>query len=524
MELQDYLGVVRKRWATIAVLTLLCALASVVFSLTRTPMYSATTQLFVSVQGSMSSNDLLQGANFTRQQVASYRELVTSPLVLAPVVDDLALAQRTEDLAARVSAEAPVNTSLINISVYDEDGALAAAKANAIANEFREVVSELETPDGAEASQVKISIVREATVPTGPASPNTRLDLGIGLALGLVLGLAVALLREVLDTRVRGEDDVARVTDSSVVGAIVYDEDAPKAPLIVQSDPHSPRAEAFRRLRTNVQFLEIADRPHSIIVTSSVPAEGKSTTAINLAIALADSGTRVALVDADLRRPAVGRYMGLESAAGLTTVLIGRATLDDVVQPWGNGFLHVLPSGQIPPNPSELLGSAAMAQVLRDLTARYDMVLVDTPPLLPVTDAAILAKFTGGALVVVGAGTVHRGQLAESIKALETVGARVLGLVLNREARKASKSYEYYRYESAPAAPSRGAARFWRRRGGSVSAPVPTAQTPTVAPASAVDDAVLAGAGQSARLWPGETFTESQLRGQQAALPPQHRR
>ena len=183
-----------------------------------------------------------------------------------------------------------------------------------------------------------------------------------------------------------------------------------------------------------------------MVVTSSLPGEGKSTTTINLAIALADAGSRVALVDADLRRPSVSKYLGIEGKVGLTTVLIGRATLDDVVQPWGNGKLHVLPSGQIPPNPSELLGSKAMAQVLTQLAAKYDVVLIDTPPLLPVTDAAILARLTSGALVVVSADKLHRNQLRESLGSLETVGARILGIVLNRVARKPSDAYTYYDY------------------------------------------------------------------------------
>jgi succinoglycan biosynthesis transport protein ExoP len=165
----------------------------------------------------------------------------------------------------------------------------------------------------------------------------------------------------------------------------------------------------------------------TIVVTSSLPGEGKSTTAINLAITLADAGSRVALIDADLRRPSLAEYMGLEGEVGLTTVLIGQADLRDAIQPWGDSSLHVLPSGQIPPNPSELLGSLSMANLLEQLTNRYDIVLIDTPPLLPVTDAAILATITGGALVVAAADRLHRQQLTDGLGSLETVGARVLG-------------------------------------------------------------------------------------------------
>jgi capsular exopolysaccharide synthesis family protein len=200
-----------------------------------------------------------------------------------------------------------------------------------------------------------------------------------------------------------------------------------------------------------LQFLELADRPKTIVVTSCLPGEGKSTTAINLAITLADAGSRVALVDADLRRPSIAEYMGLEGEVGLTTVLIGRADLKDAIQSWGKGSLHVLPSGQVPPNPSELLGSRSMANLLEELSSQYDIVLIDTPPLLPVTDAAILAKTTGGALVVASADTLHRQQLTDGLGALEDVGARVLGVVLNRLERKQTDAYSYYDYTAEPA-------------------------------------------------------------------------
>jgi capsular exopolysaccharide synthesis family protein len=460
VELKDFLSALRKRWLSVVLAALLGVAAGLLASVLAPERYTATTQLYVSVQGGDTTSDLLQGSNFTQQQVSSYTKIVASPLVLNPVIDQLGLGERADVLAESVSADSPINTSLININVSAANPAIAAATADAIADQFKDVVGQLETPTNGTDSAVKVSVVRPAAAPTEPSSPNVRLNVALGLLLGLAVGTGLAILREVLDTRVRNADDVARVTDTSVIGAIGFDEDAPRHPLIVQTSPHSQRSEAFRRLRTNLQFLDIADRPHSIVVTSSLPGEGKSTTAINVAITLADAGSRVALVDADLRRPSVAKYMGLEGSAGLTTVLIGRATLDDVIQPWGNGQLHVLPSGQVPPNPSELLGSTSMAQLLQTLTDRYDMVVVDTPPLLPVTDAAILAKLTGGALVVVGADKLHRNQLGESVGALETVGARILGIVLNRQPRKQSDSYAYYDY-----APGSGAGGSTGRKG-----------------------------------------------------------
>ncbi|MGO1315995.1 MAG: polysaccharide biosynthesis tyrosine autokinase, partial [Cellulomonadaceae bacterium] len=390
----------------------------------------------------------------------------SSPRVRVPGLHGLGVGVGADALAEAVSANTPLDTSLITITATDEDPQRAADIANATAESLAVQVTELERP-AVGASPVQVSTVRVATAPDSPSSPNIKLNLALGLLVGLALGVGVAVLREVLDTRIRTASDIAKVTSASVIGTVAYDPDAPKHPLIVQSDPHSQRAEALRRLRTNLQFLGVDGRPQLIVVTSSLPNEGKSTTAVNLAIALADAGSRVLLVDADLRHPSVAKFMGIEGGVGLTTVLIGRAGLQDVVQPWGQSGLQVLPSGQIPPNPSELLGSGAMSELLDVLSQHYDTVILDTAPLLPVTDGAILSRLAGGAVVVVGSGEVHRAQLAEAVGSLEAVGTPVHGLVLNGVPQKHAESYTY-RYapqtEHVQPAPSRGSKRQPSRR------------------------------------------------------------
>jgi capsular exopolysaccharide synthesis family protein len=448
VELTDYLTIVRKRWVSIVLVTVLAVTGAIVVSLLVRPTYQATSQVFVSVTSVDTTSDLLQGSSYSQKQMASYTDLVTSPRVLIPVIEKLGLGVRPETLAQLVSADSPLNTVLINITVSDGQPTRARDIANAIADSLATQVAQLEAPSNGAVSPIKVSTVRTATVPLAPSSPKKTLNAALGLLIGLAVGFGVAILREVLDTKVRTEADVHRVTEASVIGSVHDDADAADHPLIVQTNAQSHRAESFRRLRTNLQFIDVAERPQTIVITSSLPGEGKSTTSINLAITLADAGSRVVLVDADLRRPSIAEYMGLEGSVGLTTVLIGRAALLDVVQPWGDGQLHVLPSGQVPPNPSELLGSRAMVALLAKLTQLYDVVLIDTPPLLPVTDAAILSRLTGGAVVVVGAGTLHRHQLAEAMGSLGTVGARVLGVVLNRLARTPSDAYAYYDYST----------------------------------------------------------------------------
>lgn len=449
VEIRDYLGVLRRRWVSILIVALatLAVAAAVTFALT--PRYTATTRLFFGVQGAQSGSDLAQGSTFAEKQLVSYAQVSTSPLVLGQVVTDLGLDMTPEELATRVEAAAPTDTVILEISVEDVDGARAAQIANAIGQRLSSVAGDL-SPERQDGSQsVRATILAPAQVPTEPSSPNVLRNLAAGLLLGLLLGVGVAILRRVLDTKVRNELDVQSVTDSSILGLVPFDAGAPDHPVVMHDDPLGARSEAIRRLRTNLQFVELAAHARSIVVSSSVPGEGKSSTTINLAVSLADAGLKVALIDADLRRPSIARYLGMEGSVGLTTVLIGEAELGDVLQPWRDTSLSILPAGQVPPNPSELLGSKAMSALLEQMSGTFDMVLIDSPPLLPVTDAAILGRLAGGTLVVVGADRLHRPQLRMAMESLSAAGANVFGMVLNKVARGSFGSYGYgYGYTS----------------------------------------------------------------------------
>jgi len=447
VELRDYIRVLRKNWILIVLLTLVGVAAAAVFSVLQTPQYSASSKVFVSTSNGQTVSELQQGNTFTVQRVKTYSDLATTPIVLLPVIADLELNMPADALAQKVSASAPLDTSVIEIGVTDADPVRASEIANAVAESLTSVVETIEKPetDGA-TSPVKLTLVQVAEVPSAPVSPRVLLNVVLGGLVGLVLGIAVAVLRETLDNRIRNERDVELITPAPIIGGIAFDPKAEQRPLIVQADPRSPRAESFRTLRTNLSFLDLGERERSFVVTSSVEAEGKSTTAANLAISLADSGARVLLVDADLRRPKVAAYMGLEGAVGLTDVLIGRAELADVVQPWGRAKLYVLPAGKVPPNPSELLGSTAMARLIAVFNREFDAVIFDAPPLLPVTDAAILSKSVGGAILVVAAGRTHKNQLRGAVTALENVDAPVSGIVLTMLPTRGPDAYGYGRY------------------------------------------------------------------------------
>ena len=443
MELRDYFLILRRRWLSALIVSLVVVLAVTVVSLVMTKKYTATTRLFFAVQGTVSVTDLAQGSTFAEQQMTSYALVATSPLVLDSVISKLELPTTAIELAKSVTATVPTDTVIIKIDATSTDAELAARIANSIVVELSSVVGTLAPEQSSGSQAVKATTLARAEIPQDPSSPNIVRNSILGFVLALILGVSVALLRHILDTKVRSEADVRALTDSPILGVVSYAEEMPRHPVILRDEPSSASSEAVRRLRTNLQFIDVASRPRSIVVTSSIPGEGKSTIVLNLAVSLADTGARVLLIDADLRRPSIAEYAGLEGAAGLTTVLIGRAKGADVVQPWGDGTLDILPSGPIPPNPSELLGSPAMIALLEQLTASYDMVLLDSPPILPVTDAAILSNLAGGALVIVGTDHIHRAQLLSTIESLNTAGAHIFGVVINKVSRQDAGGYGY---------------------------------------------------------------------------------
>jgi len=449
VELQDYLRVLRKRWQIIALVTLLVVGASALFTALSPRTYSARTQFFVSTSGADNNGSLLQGNTFTQQRVKSYAQLLETPKVLDPVIDKLKLSTTADKLAARVSTTVPLDTVLIEVTVTDSTPEQAARIADTLGEQFPATIEQLEQVAAGHASPVKVTLVRNAQLDPAPISPKPSRNIALGLVLGLLLGFGLALLRDMLDTTIKGEHDVEEVTDTTVIGGISYDADAPQHPLIAHADPRSHRAEAFRSLRTNLKFIDAANHPRSIVFTSSVPGEGKTTTTANLALTIASAGQRVCVIEGDLRRPRLLDYMGLEGSVGLTDILIGRTEMTDVLQQFGETSMWVLGAGAIPPNPSELLGSAVMVNTIRKLEARFDYVLIDAPPLLPVTDAAILSTVAGGAVVVVGSGVVHKEHLRRALDALQSVNGNTLGLVLNRIPKGDGRGYGDYRYEYA---------------------------------------------------------------------------
>lgn len=454
VDLHDYVRLLRQNWLLLVVAAILGTLVSSGLITAATPEYSSTARLYVSVpaQESSASIDLNQGSNFARQAVASFVDVADSQVVLRLASQKLDGALSPGDLAARVTASSPANTVLIEVTATDVDPARASKIANAVSAAFTQTVTgELERPSGGGESLIRISTVQKATPPAAPSSPKVPLMLGLGFVSGLALGLVVAVLRTLLDTKVRTVQQLESVSGKPFLGGLYRDPGADQCPLIVHSAPRDPKSEAFRRLRTNLQFVEVGGAHKSIVVTSSGPGESKTYTASNLAIALAETGAKVVIVDADLRRPRVAHNFGVESAAGVTDVLIGRAELDDVLHAWGSQGLAVLPSGQIPPNPSEMLGSESMRALVDELEKLFDYVIFDAPPVLLVADAAVLSRFAG-VVFVTATGKARKADVDAALRALESVGAKVLGVVAGLLPVRGpdAQSYGKYAYYTQP--------------------------------------------------------------------------
>ncbi len=296
--------------------------------------------------------------------------------------------------------------------------------------------------------------IMDAAGPAARIGIGTRQRLAVGLVVGLVLGVLAAFLLEYLDQTIKSASDVERSLTVPVLGRIPvggsgrFRARGAALPLVSATGAEDPVSEAYRALRTNVTFVSAEERALQLLcVTSPGPGEGKSTTAANLAITLAQQGTRTLLVDADLRRPLVHRALGLQQEPGLTDVLVGRAALREAVRPAVVAGLDVLPAGALPPNPSELLGSPAMHHLLDQLRSGYEMVVFDSPPALAVTDATVLGASSDGVILVLRSGETEEQSARQAVEQLRRVHARIAGAVLNGVERNGDKYYHYHRGE-----------------------------------------------------------------------------
>jgi capsular exopolysaccharide synthesis family protein len=453
VDLRSGLRLLRERWKLILVVTLLAITASGAVTWRETPQYASSVTMFVSASGDASNSaDAYQGSLLSQQKVKSYAELLRGHVVLAAAIERLGLPLTPHQLSAGVTSATVPDTSLLTVTVRDPSPVRAQQLARAVTAEFLALVPTLEGRAGGEPA-VRVTVVNPAERPVSPVSPQPVRNLAVAGVLGLVAGFGLALARRALDNTVKTVDQTEETSGAPSLGSIEFDSDARRRPL-TSAGSHSPRAEGFRKVRTSLQFADV-DTPHqAVLVTSAMPGEGKSLTACNLAAALAEAEQRVILVDGDLRRPAAARYIGLPNGVGLTNVLFGQVRLADATQ-CGGGRFAVLTSGPIPPNPTTLLASQRMRSLLDELRAGYDTIIIDSPPALPVADAAALAAACDGIVIVVRHGKTRHEQLRAAVRALQSTGTPILGTVLNQTPHRRD-GYDTYHYRGPDRRPTAG--------------------------------------------------------------------
>ena len=481
----------------IAVCTLLVLGVSLALSLLKSPVYAAEAQLLLQPR----STDSLFGPT-TAEPSRDRDRTVRNEILLIESEPVRADVRRQLGTAPDVAVRARDATDMIVIRAESTDAERAAAVANAYANaylsfrrsqavdELQQAAREIQTklselqgqidalPAGAQKEalvtqqgllrqkldQVQVDaalrsggaqLVSRASTPGAPFTPKP-LQAGLrALGVGLLFGIASAFFVEYLDDSVKTKEDVERLVPGlSVVGiipAVATWTAEEEARVISLEEPKSSAAEAYRSLRTSIQFLALENPVRSLQVTSPGPREGKTTTLVNLGVALARAGQRVIIVCCDLRRPRVHEFFGLDNSTGLTSVLLGKVPLTAALQPVAaQPRLSLLASGPLPPNPSELLSSRRTVDVLASLQAEADVVLVDAPPILPVADPLVLSGRVDATLVVCVAGATTRKDLVRTMELLTQVGAPVVGAVLNGVTSDAGYGYHdgYHAYEA----------------------------------------------------------------------------
>ncbi len=481
--LRSYAQLVRRRKWWVIALGLAGLVVSLAISFTEPKQYAASAQVLV--QPSSQTGALGTTVQpVTPTEVQTMQQLVTS----APVTSAV---RRRLGSAPGVSAAEVAQTNVIAITATAAVPAQAARIANAYAAAFvsyqRTVaLNSLAAAEGQLRSQIRsistqikqlratsgtgseltalvnqqavlreqltqmqvngagntggLELVTPAQAPAAPSSPKPAEDGLLGLAAGLILGLAAAFLRDSLDDAVASKETAEEFGGATVIAAVPMINSWKKRdkPLVVSlARPMSPAAEAYRSLRTSLQFARQERDVRTILVTSPAAAEGKTATLSNLGAMFAQAGERVVLVSCDLRKPRLGKFFGVDERLGLTTAILGEQPVEELIQSLpGGDNLWLLASGQPPPNPAELLNGTRVREIFATLRGLFDLVLIDSPPILPVTDAVVLAKDADATLLVVAAGQTRRGDLQRAAEKLAQVNARVTGIVLNETSRQ----------------------------------------------------------------------------------------
>ncbi|MDH4168677.1 MAG: polysaccharide biosynthesis tyrosine autokinase [Acidimicrobiia bacterium] len=487
-SLRDYLSVLRRRWWLVALATLVVAGAALGYSLAATPMYQATATVLLDSQ--QSTGGILDEQ--TGVGINDARAVQTEVAFIESLAVEIEASDRL-GVEATISAEAASDANVIDFVATSSDADRAALIANTYASTYidlrrQSAVNELEASAGviqARISQiddeldrlgpastdrpaleanrelyvtalerlqvsadlfgaVQPRVISQAEVPESPFTPQVARNAVLGVVVGLILGVGLALLRETLDTSVRNKASLERITDGLPTLALIPAAQKGSVDVLSRNDILPEHSEAYRTLRTSLQFLALENELKVVQVTSPQPGDGKSTTAANLAIAYARTGKLVVIVDFDLRKPRIHKLFSLRAFPGVTDVLVTQLDpVDSCRRPFHDLSLHVIPAGHPAPNPSEVLGSSAARRLLDALREAADIIIVDTPPVLPVTDPLVVAGMVDATILVCDAKNSDTRDVSRALEMLRQVHAPVVGTVLNRAARDRRRGYGY---------------------------------------------------------------------------------
>ena len=437
MDLKSYLKIIRNRWWLLLLGPVLAGAIAFYVSKQMTPTYATSATLLINqtqTPGTVQYNDILTSERLTN----TYAELVERQVSLASVISQLDLEMSETELRKKISVSAVSHTQLLRIAVEDADPILASAIANETAIVFiNDNASSLGRPG-------TVTIAERAEVPEDAAKPNIQTNTILAAILGLMAISALALLIEYLDDTVKAGEDVELEFGLPTLGLVRR---MKQKSVRVTAPFDAESIEAYVQLRTNVHFAAVGRNLKSIVVTSSHPKEGKSTTAAGLATVLAQAGAKVILVDADLRRPAVHEVFSLPNKVGLTGLLVAEATeARPALFSAGIKNLSVLTSGPVPPNPADLLMSTSMENLMQSLANQADYVIYDTPPVLAVTDANILAARADGVVLVGLSGRTRKSSLRSTVQEISRTQAKILGFAINKAGSQSRGYYGNYGY------------------------------------------------------------------------------
>lgn len=440
MTVIDFVTLTRRSWRTLVVAVVLGIAAMAGVSATTPPTYEAQSTGFIAPEQA----GVIGGSDDAIARANSYLPLISSRPVLDKIRENPKVDSGGQPLAGRLSAALVPGSTLIEVSASASTPAAAVALSNGALEALAAVIDDIESKGSrGTATTIRVVPLENAGEPTSPSSPKWKRNLLAGAAAGLVAGYLWVFLRRALDVRLRPDDDLNALVGSGLLGRVPkLGKRRGSSRGITPTDVLAQ--EAIRQVRTGLRFSSVDQEVQSIAVTSANQSEGKSTISAALAKAMAESGQPTLLVDGDLRRPSVTAMLGIDSTVGLSEVLSSQVAVTDAIQGTEWPGLFALPSGRIPPNPSEMLGSDAMRALIKDLSREY-CVIVDAPPLLPVTDAALISVVVDGVVLVAASGRTRKPELQAARRVLDQVSSRVLGVVINLVSPREGEGGYYYR-------------------------------------------------------------------------------